>query len=100
MGLPSATSLALVDRTSDASIPERMLTASCRLLFEVTRSLSAVTRACTEKLAAPLLRATTLTSALVSTGIDPNAEVAVSPDTEQLPTELATESMVKAAFSG
>ena len=77
MGAPSATSLALVDRTSDASIPDRMVTAICRLLFEVTRSLSAVTRACTVKFAAPLLRAITLTCAVASTGIEPSSQVAV-----------------------
>ena len=93
MGAPSATSLALVDRASDASIPDRMVTAICWLLFEVTRSLSAVTRACTEKFAAPLLRATTLTWAVASTGIEPSSQVAVKSDTEQLPSSVAAESM-------
>src|SRR6478735_5200401 len=100
MGAPSATSLALVDRTSDASIPDRMVTAICRLLFEVTRSLSDVAPACTVKFAAPLLRATTLMWAVASTGIDPSSQVTVYAVSEQPPSSEAAESMLKAAFSG
>src|SRR5688572_20488100 len=44
-GAPTSTSAALADRANRASIPERSVTCSWRLLFDVSRSLPAVTAA-------------------------------------------------------
>src|SRR5512134_2130280 len=100
MGEPSATSAALVDSATAASTPERIDTGNWRLLLEVTRSLLALARACTVKTAADVLRAMTETLALASVAMAPSEHVAVSPDTEQLPSELVADSMVNAGLLG
>src|SRR5690349_22107699 len=100
MGAPIATSAALVDSASAASTPDRIETGSVRLLLEFTRSFEALTRPVATNVAAVLLRAITVTSALESTAMVPNEHVTVSPDTEQLPSELVAESMLYAGLLG
>src|SRR6478609_8624590 len=100
MGAPNATSAALVDSDSAASTPERIETGSARLLLEFTRSFVALTRPVATNVVAEVLRAITVTVALASIAMVPNEHVAVSPDTEQLPSELVAESMLYAELLG
>jgi hypothetical protein len=83
-----------------ASMPERSDTEIWRLLLEVRRSLLAETLACAAKLAALVPRATRLTCAEEFTAMLPSKQVAVRPDTEQLPCELMPDSKAAEEFAG
>ncbi len=99
-GEPSGTSVAFTETATRASMPERSATDIWRLLLDVSRSLPAETRASAAKFAALVPRATRLTCAAEFTAMLPNEQVAVRPDTEQLPCELVPDSKAAEEFAG
>jgi hypothetical protein len=100
IGAPARYSAALASIVTRPSMPERSVTGSWRLLFEVSRSVPAMTRACVVNVPATLPRACTLTCATPPTSRSPSAQVAVWPEMAQLPCELLADSMAAAEFSG
>ena len=81
-------------------MPERIETASWWLLFDETRSLPALTRACTVKFCAVVPRPFTLIVCEALLSITPSAQVAVIPETSQPPAELDADSMAKPDSAG
>src|SRR5262245_25071387 len=97
---PSGTSCLSALTGTAASMPERSVTVTSRELLDTSRSLLADTRARAVMLPASTPRTLTLAVCCSPEAIAPKPQVAVTPDTEQLPPSALTLSTVSPALSG